>query len=334
MVGEKTFQVNHGDVVNVPSWQKWHVEAGAEGLDLFCFSDHPIFEKLDLARTYIPKGIHIMRIATIRVHGGTTAARIESDHAATPIAGFADLGALLQDSNWRQIAEQTEGETITFDKQDLAAVVPAPKKIVCVGLNYANHIKEMGRELPENPTLFVKFPDALVGPYDDVVVPEWANSALDWEGELAVIIGKRARRVKKDNAQDYIAGYAVMNDYTTRDYQNRTLQWHQGKSLEKSSGFGPYMTTADSFEFGGELATYLEDEKMQATPTNDLVFGPEALIEYITHIYPLDPGDVIVTGTPGGVGHARDPKRYVGDGQTVRIEIDGLGYIANKTVFE
>lgn len=133
---------------------------------------------------------------------------------------------------------------------------------------------------------------------------------------------------------DYIAGYAVMNDYTMRDYQYRTLQWHQGKSFEKSAGFGPWMTTPDAFEFGGELATYLGDEKMQTTPTNDLVFNPAKLIEYISHIYPLDAGDVIVTGTPGGVGHARNPKRYIGDGDVVKVEIDGLGYVANKTVFE
>lgn len=279
-----------------------------------------------------------MRLATIRTNGTTIAARVETDTTATPIEGFANISELLQESNWREIAEKASGEAVDFDKKNLDAVVPAPKKIVCVGLNYANHIKEMGRELPTVPTLFVKFPDSLIGPYDDVIVPEWANKAIDWEGEVAVVISKRARRVKEADAADYIAGYAVMNDYTMRDYQNlapaATPQWHQGKSYEKTAGFGPWMTTADSFEFGGELATYLEDEKVQSTPTDDLVFSPEKLIEYITHIYPLDAGDVIITGTPGGVGHARNPKRYVADGETVRVEIEGLGAIANKTVFE
>jgi acylpyruvate hydrolase len=275
-----------------------------------------------------------MRLATIRSAEGTFAARVETDTTAVRIDGYANVGDLLQEANWREIAENAAGEPAEFAKADLDAVVPAPKKIVCVGLNYANHIKEMGRNLPEVPTLFVKYPDALVGPYDDVNVPDYATGELDWEGELAVVIGKRARRVKAADADEYIAGYAVMNDYTMRDFQYRTLQWHQGKSFEKSAGFGPWMTTRDSFEFGGELATYLEGEKMQTTPTDDLVFGPQALIEYITHIYPLDAGDVIVTGTPGGVGHARDPKRYIGDGETVTVEIDGLGSIANKTVFE
>ncbi|QCB27980.1 fumarylacetoacetate hydrolase family protein [Corynebacterium endometrii] len=275
-----------------------------------------------------------MRLATIRRNDLTVAARVESETTAIVIDGYPDLGALLQEEKWEQIAADAAGEEITFTKTDLAPVVPAPKKIVCVGLNYANHIKEMGRELPEFPTLFVKFPDALVGPYDDVNVPDYANSALDWEGELAVIVGKRARRVAESEAEEYIAGYAVMNDYTTRDYQYRTLQWHQGKSLEKSAGFGPWMTTKDSFEFGGELATYLEDEKVQSTPTDDLVFTPAKLIEYISHIYPLDAGDVIITGTPGGVGHARDPKKYIQDGNVTRVTIEGLGEVANKTVFE
>ncbi len=275
-----------------------------------------------------------MRLATIRSANDTFAARVESENSAVRIAGYADVGELLREDNWREIAGQASGDTVTFRPTDLAAVIPAPKKIICVGLNYANHIQEMGRELPDVPTLFIKFPDALTGPFDDVLVPGYATAALDWEGELAVIIGKRARRVKEADAAEHIAGYAVMNDYTMRDYQYSTLQWHQGKSLEKSAGFGPWMTTADSFELGGELTTYLGDEKMQTTPTDDLVFTPAQLIEHISHLYPLDAGDVIVTGTPGGVGHARNPKRYIGDGEIVRIEIEGLGHIANKTVFE
>lgn len=274
-----------------------------------------------------------MRLATIRHHGTTVCARVDSDTAATPIFGFADLGALLMKDDWKDRAAEASGEKITFGKTDLAPVVPSPQKVICVGLNYANHIKEMGRELPQNPTLFVKFPDALTGPYDDVHVPSYATGALDWEGELAVIIGKTAYQVSKDSAADFIAGYAIMDDYTLRDFQYRTLQWHQGKSLYKSAGFGPWMTTADSFTFGGELATYLDDKKVQTTPTDDLVFNPEALVEYISQLYPLNPGDVIATGTPGGVGHARDPKLYIGDGQVVTVKIEGLGEIANKTVY-
>lgn len=275
-----------------------------------------------------------MRLATIRTHGTTTAARIEDANLAVTIPGFANVGELLRNPNWRELAESAEGASWRFSLQDLHAVIPSPTKIICVGLNYANHIKEMGRTLPEVPTLFIKFSDALTGPFDDVRVPPWANGALDWEGELAVVISQRARRVKASEAENYIAGYAVMNDYSARDYQYATLQWHQGKSLEKTAGFGPWLTTRDSFDLGGELTTYLNEEKMQSAATSDLVFKPADLIQYITHLYPLDPGDVIVTGTPGGVGHARDPRRYIGDGDVVTVGIEGLGHIANRTIFE
>lgn len=275
-----------------------------------------------------------MRLITLRRGGTTRAARLETDTTATIIDGFADVGALLADPGWRAIAEGATGEPVEFAEKDLAAVVPAPRKIVCVGLNYANHIKEMGRELPEFPTLFVKFADALTGPYDDVRVPDYASSQLDWEGELAVVMGKRARRLGAAEAEDAIAGYAVMNDYTMRDYQYRTLQWHQGKSFEATAGFGPWLTTADSFTFGGSLTTSLNGTTMQETRTDDLVFGPAALVEYISHMYPLDPGDVIITGTPGGVGHARKPGVYIGDGDTVEVAIEGLGSVRNTTVFE
>ncbi|WP_312980304.1 fumarylacetoacetate hydrolase family protein [Corynebacterium sp.] len=285
-----------------------------------------------------------MRLATVRTNETTVTVRIDSveDGAGdshtiargTTVPGYSTVGELLCEDDWESIATQAAGDPVSVRETDLAPVVPAPRKIVCVGLNYANHIREMGRDLPTNPTLFVKYPDALVGPYDDVSAPPYANSELDWEGELAVVVGKRARRVSSSQADDYIAGYAVMNDYTMRDYQYRTLQWHQGKSFEKTAGFGPWLTTKNGFSFGGELATYLNGEKMQSTPTDDLVFSPSDLVEYISHIYPLDPGDVIVTGTPGGVGHARDPHVYIGDGDTVTVTVDGLGTVRNTTVFE
>lgn len=285
-----------------------------------------------------------MRLATIRTNGTTATVRIDSveDTAedsgtvayGTIVPGYGTVGDLLREETWEAIASGAAGDPVTIAEADFAPVVPAPQKIVCVGLNYANHIREMGRDLPTNPTLFVKYPDALVGPYDDVYAPRYANSELDWEGELTVVIGKRARRVAASDAEEHIAGYAIMNDYTMRDYQYRTLQWHQGKSFENTAGFGPWLTTKDSFSFGGELATYLNGEQVQSTPTDDLVFSPADLVEYISHIYPLDPGDVIVTGTPGGVGHARDPHVYIGDGDTVEVGVEGLGSVRNTTVFE
>ena len=266
-----------------------------------------------------------MRLVTLRVpgHDLTVAARLESDTTAVTYPGFPDVGALLQSDSWQ------EGERVSFSHDQLAPVIPSPSKIICVGLNYAKHIEEMGHERPDVPTLFIKFPEALIGPYDDAEIPDFNADTLDFEGELAVVIGKYARHVGEADAHAHIGGYAVINDYTQRHIQKRTKQWHQGKSLERTAGFGPWLDT--EWQPGPTLTTTVNGEMMQQAPTDDLVFSPAKLIEFISHLYPLNPGDVIATGTPAGVGHARDPKRYLSDGDTVRVEIDGLGAIENTT---
>jgi acylpyruvate hydrolase len=274
-----------------------------------------------------------MKLATLRIGGTTAAVRVDDENDtvnATVINGYPDLSALLADEDWKSIAERAAGRTVSLDDADYAPVVPNPGKIVCVGLNYATHIKEMGRELPEFPTLFAKFAEALTGPYDDVIVPKYAAAQLDWEAELAVIIGKRAYQVSEADADDYIAGYSVINDYTMRDYQYRTLQWDQGKTFEKTSGFGPFLVT--DYVLGSRIETLLDGELMQSATTDDLVFTPTKLVEYISHIVTLQPGDVIITGTTGGVGHARKPARYIQDGETVEVVIDGIGSVKNKTI--
>jgi acylpyruvate hydrolase len=271
-----------------------------------------------------------MKLATIRLDNDTAAVRVDSDRTATVIDGYRDLSALLADQRWRAIAEQASGPTIELADADYAPVVPRPGKIICVGLNYRTHIQEMGRGLPEYPTLFAKFKEALTGPYDDVVVPGYAAAELDWEAELAFVVGKPAYQVAEVDALDHIAGYSVINDYTMRDYQYRTLQWDQGKTFEKTSGFGPFLVT--DYRLGGRIETRLDGEVMQSATTDDLVFTPAKLVEYISHIVTLQPGDVVITGTTGGVGHARKPPRYIQDGQTVEVSIDGLGVVRNKTI--
>jgi acylpyruvate hydrolase len=270
-----------------------------------------------------------MKLATVRIDATTAAVRVD-DTTATVIDGYPDLSALLATANWESLAQNASGQTIGLDGADYGPVVPHPGKIICVGLNYATHIREMGRDLPEYPTLFAKFADALTGPYDDVVVPEYAAAQLDWEAELAFVIGKPAYQVGESNADGYIAGYSVINDYTMRDYQYRTLQWDQGKNFEKTSGFGPWLVT--DYTPGSRIETRLDGEVMQSATTDDLVFSPAKLVEYISHIVTLKPGDVVITGTAGGVGHARKPARYIGDGQTVEVSIEGLGTVRNKTI--
>ena len=202
-----------------------------------------------------------------------------------------------------------------------------------MGLNYAKHIREMGREFPEHPTLFIKFADALTGPYDDVFIPEYGTRKLDYEGELAVIIGERAHRVTRNEALDYVAGYAIMNDYTLRDFQRQTSQFHAGKSFYRTAGFGPWLTTADEWSpgSGAILTTTVGGEERQRDNTDDLIFSVAELIEFCSQLYPLNPGDVIVTGTPEGVGFARTPQQFIEDGQNVTISIEGLGKISNTT---
>ena len=279
-----------------------------------------------------------MRLATIKTAFGTTAVRIEGEatslSSSSMLTGveldFDDVGALLRSGDWAKAAELS-GEPIVFASEDLAPVVPTPEKIICVGLNYAKHIREMNREFPKHPTLFIKFADALTGPYDDVFIPEYGTKKLDYEGELAVVIGKRAHRISQQDALEHVAGYAIMNDYTLRDIQRQTSQFHAGKSFYRTAGFGPWLTTADEWSPGNHarVRTTLDGVVKQDDDTDDLIFSVARLIEFCSSLYPLNPGDVIVTGTPEGVGFASD--EFIQDGQTVRIEIDGLGHIENTT---
>jgi acylpyruvate hydrolase len=273
-----------------------------------------------------------MKLLTLRTSAGTRAVRQDGD-ILTEIDGFSDVGALLQDPAWASIAEAANGATHAYDGADLAAVVPSPGKIICVGHNYRNHIKEMGREIPEYPTLFAKYQESLIGPNDELALPQESDT-VDWEAELAVVIGKKGRRISEADAADHIAGYAVLNDVSMRDYQFRTIQWLQGKTWEKSTPFGPALVTKDEFTVGPLMTSAVDGEIQQQTPTGDLVFSPEFLVSYISTIITLNPGDVIATGTPGGVGHAQEPKRYLQEGQLLVTTIEGLGQLNNRVVKE
>lgn len=274
-----------------------------------------------------------MRLLTLRTGNGTTKAVRQDGDTLTEINGFADVGELLRTGDWEATAKAANGGTHAADGADLDAVVPSPGKIICVGHNYRNHIKEMGREVPEFPTLFAKYQESLIGPNDDLALPQ-ESVAVDWEAELAVVIGKKGRRISEADAADHIAGYAVLNDVSMRDYQFRTIQWLQGKTWEKSTPFGPALVTKDEFMAGPLMTSEVDGEIQQQTPTGDLVFTPEFLVSYISTIITLNPGDVIATGTPGGVGHAQDPKRYLQEGQLLVTTIEGLGQLKNRVVKE
>jgi acylpyruvate hydrolase len=274
-----------------------------------------------------------VKLATLRTSDGTVAVLVGTA-AATEISGLSDVGALLKQKDWQKQAAAASGTAHpleSIEPQQWAPVVPHPGKILCVGLNYRNHILEMGRTLPEHPTYFAKFAEALVGPFDDIELPA-VSDAVDWEGELAVVIGSPARNLTEEQAAEAIAGYAVINDVSMRDFQYRTLQWLQGKTFEHTSPFGPYLVTTDEWTPAPVLTTTVNGETMQEVSTSDLVFSPAKLISYFSQIVTLNPGDVIATGTPGGVGHARKPPRYLTHGALLETSIDGLGAQANRAV--
>ncbi|MGM0903455.1 MAG: fumarylacetoacetate hydrolase family protein [Bacillota bacterium] len=218
-----------------------------------------------------------------------------------------------------------------FEDVKVEAPVPTPGKMICVGHNYREHILEMKRELPENPVVFAKFANTVVGPQDDI--PFYPISEqLDYEAEFAFVVGKRARNVSQEDALEYVAGYTIANDITYRDLQRRTLQWLQGKTVEGSAPMGPWLVTSDELTdpSGLEVVLTVNGEERQRSNTANLVFSVQYLVEFLSNLMTLEPGDVILTGTPGGVGVARDPQVFLKDGDVVKIEIDKVGVLENK----
>jgi len=274
-----------------------------------------------------------MRFATIRTADGTTAARFDGD-TLTPLDA-PDVGALLTaDGGAAAVAARAGAAPVLVAEADFAPVVPSPSKVICVGLNYRTHIQETGRELPEYPTLFAKFAETLTGPYDDLTLPA-VSSRVDWEAELGVIIGKPVYHADAAEAADAIAGYTVCNDVSMRDFQRRTLQWLAGKMFERSTPAGPYLVTPDEVNAADlEIGCEVDGEVMQLARTSDLLFGPADIIAYVSQIITLRPGDLLLTGTTGGVGDARKPPVYLKPGQVVRTWVEGLGECVNRCVAE
>ncbi len=209
----------------------------------------------------------------------------------------------------------------------LGPPIKRPSKIVCIGLNYAKHAKESGMDIPEEPVLFFKSTSAIVGPNDDLIIPKNGTKA-DWEVELAVVIGKKASYVSVEEADDYIAGYMLHNDYSERGFQlERSGQWVKGKSSDTFAPIGPYLATKDKIEDPHDLNLWLKvnDETMQEGNTSDFIFNIPQLVSYVSQFMSLLPGDIISTGTPMGVGLGMDPPRYLQPGDVVELGIDGLG---------
>lgn len=249
---------------------------------------------------------------------------------------FSDLRALLQaDALDRLRTFETTDPDFAEEDIDYLPVIPNANKILCVGINYMGHIRETGREPPNHPVLFTRFADSLVGHGEPLIRPRVSEN-FDYEGELAVIIGKTARHVSRENAMDYVAGYSCCNEASVRDYQYHTIQFTAGKNFHRSGGFGPWMVTSDEQSDPTEfhLQTRLNGDVLQDSPVSDLCFDIPYLIEYCSIWTPLEPGDVLVTGTPGGVGRVRKPPIWMKPGDVVEIDIRGVGVLSNTIVDE
>lgn len=218
------------------------------------------------------------------------------------------------------------------DEIRLGSPICRPSKIVCVGLNYAKHAQESGMEVPSEPVLFFKASSAIVGPYDEVVLPKNSKKS-DWEVELAIVIGAKASYVSEDNAMNHVAGYVLHNDISEREYQLERLgQWVKGKSCDTFAPLGPFLATTDEIEDPHNLRLWLKlnGNTMQDSNTSDLIFGIPKLVSYISEFMTLLPGDVISTGTPFGVGLGLDPQLYLKAGDEMELGIEGLGVARQK----
>ena len=270
----------------------------------------------------------------------------ETGYGIVADSGIIDLGRRFADSptlrsflenHSPEAAQNFAGEApdmaigaVTFDP-----VIPDPDKIICVGLNYRDHVAETGRTVTKFPVLFARFPGSQIGHGEPLVKP-LESDQFDYEGELAVIIGKEGRRISEADALSHVAGYACYNDGSVRDWQRHTAQFMPGKTFAATGGFGPWLVTADEIPDPSALTltTRLNGEVVQNTTLDLMITSVPALIAYISTILPVLPGDVIVSGTPGGVGAKRNPPLWMCDGDTVEVEISSVGVLHNKVVAE
>ena len=264
-------------------------------------------------------------------------------YGAADDSGIIDLGAryahrwpsltaVLRDDAIEELKSRAAGLRADLSTNEIRFLAPIldPGRILCVGLNYKSHVEESGRDIPAYPTLFVRFPDSHVGHGQAMIRPR-VSEKFDFEGELAFIVGKGGRHIRSDTALSCIAGYSCYNDGSIRDFQRHASQFTPGKNFWHSGAFGPWMVTSDEIPDPGRLTleTRLNGEVMQSAPTSDLLFDVPYLVEYISQVFPLRAGDVVSTGTTGGVGNARTPPLFLKPGDRIEVEISGIGTLSN-----
>jgi 2-keto-4-pentenoate hydratase/2-oxohepta-3-ene-1,7-dioic acid hydratase in catechol pathway len=284
-----------------------------------------------------------MRLASYLDGGRERLAVVAVDHAlpagellpggpgsVTELLGDESLLGGLREAASRQ-QERIAADGLALDALSLLAPVPRPPKIVAIGLNYHAHAKEQGVDPPNEPLIFAKFPTSVIGHRASIRWDPTLTSEVDYEVELAVVIGRTARRVKQSEALSHVLGYTCGNDVSARDLQFGDKQWVRGKSLDTFGPMGPVLVTADEIPDPQTLGLRcrVNGEVLQESTTADMIFGVSELIAYASAAFTLEPGDVIMTGTPPGVGVFRDPQRFLQDGDTVAVEIDGIGVLEN-----
>lgn len=253
------------------------------------------------------------------------------------VSGYPTLLAALEHDALPELPAMIEqaGDAVALEAVELLPVVPRPPKIFCIGTNYHDHRIETGREVPEKPVVFARYANSQVAHRQPIVRPG-VSEQLDFEGEIAVIIGKAGRHIAEADAWSHIAGYAPYNDATIRDWQRHTHQWIPGKNFVATGGFGPWMVTRDEIADGADLTlvTRLNGQEVQRTSASLMIFSIPQLIAYCSTFTELEPGDVIVTGTPGGVGGKRNPPLWMKAGDTVEVEVGGVGTLVNPIAAE
>ncbi len=283
-----------------------------------------------------------MKLATFTHDGSTRIGVVDGDEvvdlaAAAPdlpreMVGFLEAGP---DALSAAQAAVARGPRLALAELRLEAPVARPPKFLAVGLNYADHVAEGGMETPQHPTIFNKQSTCVTGPTDPVHVPR-VSHVLDYEGELGFVIGRRCRHVSRDDAPDVIAGYLVVDDVTVRDWQLRTPTWTMGKSFDTHGPIGPWIVTSDELRDPHrlQLRTWVNGELRQDSNTKELIFDCFTLVEHFSTAFTLEPGDIVATGTPSGVGIVRKPPQLLKAGDVVRIEIEGIGAIENPVIDE
>ncbi len=266
---------------------------------------------------------------------------IDGDLAPLGRAGFPDMlsvilgGADSFDRITRWLGRGPGQERMNRYATRLRPPIPRPSKIICIGLNYRDHAEESNLPIPEVPTVFAKFATSVIGHLDPIVLPK-ASSKPDYEAEFAVVIGKGGRHIKEENWRDHVFGYTILNDVSARDFQMATSQWMIGKTFDTFAPIGPAIVTADEIAdpHNLDISLTLNGETMQSSNTRNLIFGVPRLIAYLSSVFTLEPGDIISTGTPAGVGFARKPPRYLAPGDEVRAHVECIGDLTNPVVME